>query len=449
MVIAGDTPEKRKERQARLKREESARMRAKEKAAGVGEGEYFGNRGGGGGTGADPNKTKREACWAKGWRWNESTQTCDPPKEKAPKNENIIVDKREDLTVVTMPDGRILPFRDSTEAEAFINRQRERLDGGTGGLKSGGALPTGLKSGGALPTGIISRRELDQAELQAQQKGQREEVVGELLDPLISRLEEGIEEQPLLEPDGIGGNIVDSASGLGAAQATFAANQIKTQFEKLFHLPKGTFERATKEEFLTTAIPGTDIKPGKALGLALTAAEAAALAVGGWMAIPIVLKSSAATAITAKVASASTTVKMAAGAIIWSYLGGGIRSGGDLNREKMKTYENSISTAGSTATTVKSAFDYGADGHHTIKELTLLADTLDQAEQDLIEAARFNIKWRTDEEYKTAAGNTKKARSEILERVRAVRNALITGKAGVDPENLMITLAQFGGTDEE
>lgn len=373
---------------------------------------------------------RRRRCLGRGGTWNSATLSCSIPE---PKTEDKTEDKRKIITSNRVPKGNEVFITDKEGNRRIQTKETLEEDKRTAEIQS--------KRNEAEKTGLLSAQQ--SIELNKQQE-KRQQISEDLANPLISQLTEGIEQPKDLIPKSVAGNIVEGVSDFGAKQAIMTANTLKSGFESLFGLEKGALGRTTEEQFYSTAIPGTNIKPGKTLGFTLTASEAAALGVIGYTAIPAILQSSVGTAITAKVAATSTSVKAAVGAVVGTTLiGGGVGSVTDINRGKISNLKSAIARSGETSSTVLSAFENGADAQYTLTQLQELTDSLDKAEEDLIKAARYNIKFRTSDDYIDVAASARKARSEILERVLAIRTAMATGKKAVNPEGLMIDLTKL------
>lgn len=299
-------------------------------------------------------------------------------------------------------------------------------------------------------------------------QGIRETAVGNLTDPLISQLETGINNPAQLESvgqtvagafEGVYGNRAGDNKGFlaeaGAAQAVpvanFVMNPILNTWEDIFGLERGTIKRPNRESFFNAEIPGSRLgggegfKPGIPLAGSLTSAEIVALIVLGGAAIPWVAQTSAMRVIGGKVLASSGIIKLATTGVLGTaaYLGYGKVT--DINRAKINNLNAASDDAGETSTTLVSAYENGADGMWTIEQLEVLIDTFDKSERDMLIAAKYNIKFRTSDEYVRAMAKNKKTREKMIASVNAIKSLMTTGKKQVNPEGLMFDVSRLGG----
>lgn len=80
-------------------------------------------------------QTPKQKCEAKGWVWDDITETCNPPEEEIPKTENRITSDTKDLTG-TLGEGKVY----TKQGKSFIVPERERraleVQGDTGELEA-------------------------------------------------------------------------------------------------------------------------------------------------------------------------------------------------------------------------------------------------------------------------------------------------------------------------
>jgi len=257
-------------------------------------------------------------------------------------------------------------------------------------------------------------------------------------DPLISGVQERIEEQPSLKPEPVketfeeltekaSGKVLSPFTNIGTAIGNFVVEKT------------GTGRQRTPEE-VNEMIAGTNL--GKGLAALGTAAAltgvgvAISAAVGG-------LAASTTGALIGKL-GASTQAIFGIGAVAGAGALG--LQALDVKRGEIETHRNVISEVSSQAQALRSVAESGGKQliPVVLRQLEKMEREIQDAEAAITTRGALNVKFRSDDEHLEIMAEARDARIEILNAAQEVSGLAIQGKVTLDPEQLIFAAEDLG-----
>ncbi len=266
----------------------------------------------------------------------------------------------------------------------------------------------------------------------------REVAAGSVSDPIIEGLKEDILTPPTVEPET---GIVEGAVE-GIAETVLTPGAVVG--DKILDVVEGAtgkkFNRITAEDMANTNF-------GKLLGLVGGGALAVGTGLAGAAAIPTVLKAGSAIGIKAAVAKPLLGLATAGASIV---VGGAAL---DLNGGAIQSLRGEIAKMPGLSSTTKSSFDAGGlSFEEATAALEAMAQGIDDAESDIQQLAILNLKFKFDKKHRQIQAEIQDARTNVLERLAAIRLSAETGRPTLDPTAAMLSLNEIaeleGALDE-